>query len=48
MIRMRRVDIGGVDGAMGHRLVLEVLDEVDGKETLTDATLSVQNQVELP
>jgi hypothetical protein len=26
-------------------LVLEVLDEIDGKETLPDAALSVQNQV---
>jgi hypothetical protein len=40
-----RVLIVGVNGSMLDLLVLEVLDEVDGKETLPAAALSVQNRV---
>jgi hypothetical protein len=37
--------LGGGDGDMGHLLVLQVVNEIRGKEAFADSALSVQNQV---
>jgi hypothetical protein len=47
MIRMRPVDIGGVDGDAGQLLVLQVLNEIRGKEAFVNSTLTVESEIDL-